>query len=81
MQITQNHHTKVNTDELKQGGQALYRFLLDEGMVNQNAVYRDVMGLVEETQKCPEGNLVLFYKNDSEIYEGWICRADLNLRL
>ena len=29
----------------------MYRFLLDEGMVNTNAVYRDVMGLVEETQK------------------------------
>ncbi len=42
---------KVNTNELKKGGQALYRFLLDEGMVNTNAVYRDVMGLVEETQK------------------------------
>ena len=42
---------KVNTNELKEGGQALYRFLLDEGMVNTNAVYRDVMGLVEETQK------------------------------
>ena len=43
--------SKINTNELKQGGQALYRFLLDEGMVNTNAVYRDVMGLVEETQK------------------------------
>ena len=43
--------SKVNTDELKKGGQALYRFLLDEGMVNTNAVYRDVLGLVEETQK------------------------------
>ena len=42
---------KVNATELKQGGQALYRFLLDEGMVNTNAVYRDVLGLVEETQK------------------------------
>ena len=42
--------SKVNTNELKQGGQALYRFFLDEGMVNQNAVYRDVIGLVEDTQ-------------------------------
>ena len=41
---------KVSAEELKQGGQALYRFLLDEGMVNQNAVYRDVIGLVEDTQ-------------------------------
>ena len=39
-------------DELKgQGGQALYRFLLEEGMVNQNAIYRDVMGLIEDTAK------------------------------
>jgi hypothetical protein len=42
---------KVTADELKQGGQALYRFLLDEGMVNTNAVYRDVIGLIEDTQK------------------------------
>ena len=41
----------VNASELKKGGQALYRFLLDEGMVNTNAIYRDVIGLVEETQK------------------------------
>jgi len=41
----------VNASELKQGGQALYRFLLDEGMVNTNAVYRDVIGLIEDTQK------------------------------
>jgi len=39
-------------DELKgQGGQALYRFLLEEGMVNQSAIYRDVMGLIEDTAK------------------------------
>jgi hypothetical protein len=42
---------KVSADELKQGGQALYRFLLDEGMVNTNAIYRDVIGLIEDTQK------------------------------
>jgi len=37
-------------DGLKgKGGQALYRFLLEEGMVNQNAIYRDVMGLIEDT--------------------------------
>ena len=34
-----------------EGGQALYRFLLEEGMVNQNAIYRDVMGLIEDTAK------------------------------
>jgi hypothetical protein len=34
-------------DALKgEGGQALYRFLLEEGMVNQSAIYRDVMGLI-----------------------------------
>ncbi len=39
-------------DALKgEGGQALYRFLLDEGMVNQSAIYRDVMGLIEDTAK------------------------------
>ena len=42
---------KVTAEELKQGGQALYRFLLDEGMVNTNAVYRDVIGLIEDTPK------------------------------
>ena len=37
-------------DALKgEGGQALYRFLLEEGMVNQSAIYRDVMGLIEDT--------------------------------
>ena len=41
----------VNASELKQGGQALYKFLLDEGMVNSSAVYRDVMGLIDDTQK------------------------------
>jgi hypothetical protein len=43
--------SKVSTEELKKGGQSLYRFFLDEGMVNTNAVYRDVIGLVEDTQK------------------------------
>ena len=39
-------------DALKgEGGQALYRFLLEEGMVNQSAIYRDVMGLIEDTAK------------------------------
>jgi hypothetical protein len=37
-------------DALKgEGGQALYRFLLEEGMVNQSAIYRDVMGLIQDT--------------------------------
>ena len=35
----------------KEGGQSLYRFLLDEGMVNQSATYRDVLGLFEDIQK------------------------------
>jgi hypothetical protein len=43
--------SKVSAEELKKGGQALYRFLLDEGMVNSSAVYRDVIGLIEDTQK------------------------------
>jgi len=43
--------TKVSTEELKKGGQALYRFLLDEGMVNSSAIYRDVIGLIQDTQK------------------------------
>ena len=34
------------------GGQSLYRFLLDEGMVNQSATYRELMGLIEDTQKA-----------------------------
>ena len=34
-----------------EGGQALYRFLLDEGMVNASAIYRDVIGLIEDTAK------------------------------
>jgi hypothetical protein len=39
-------------DALKgEGGQALYRFLLEEGMVNQSAIYRDVMGLIEDTAR------------------------------
>jgi len=39
-------------DALKgEGGQSLYRFLLEEGMVNQSAIYRDVMGLIEDTAK------------------------------
>lgn len=43
--------SKVSAEELKKGGQALYRFLLDEGMVNSSAIYRDVIGLIEDTQK------------------------------
>jgi len=35
----------------KEGGQSLYRFLLDEGMVNQSATYKDLMGLIEDTSK------------------------------
>jgi len=35
----------------KEGGQSLYRFLLDEGMVNASATYRDLMGLIEDTQR------------------------------
>ena len=39
-------------DALKgEAGQSLYRFLLEEGMVNQSAIYRDVMGLIEDTAK------------------------------
>ena len=34
-----------------EGGQSLYRFLLDEGMVNASATYRDLMGLIEDTQR------------------------------
>ena len=34
----------------KEAGQSLYRFLLDEGMVNQSATYRDVLGLCEDIQ-------------------------------
>ena len=43
--------SKVSAEELKKGGQALYRFLLDESMVNSSAIYRDVMGLIDDTQK------------------------------
>ena len=43
--------SKVSAEELKEGGQSLYRFFLDEGMVNSSAVYRDVMGLIQDTQK------------------------------
>jgi len=43
--------SKVSAEELKKGGQALYRFLLDEGMVNSSAIYRDVIGLIDDTQK------------------------------
>ena len=43
--------SKVSAEELKKGGQALYRFLLDEGMVNSSAIYRDVIGLIQDTQK------------------------------
>ena len=39
---------KEFTDE---GGQSLYRFLLDEGMVNQSATYKDLVGLIEDTSK------------------------------
>jgi len=35
----------------EEGGQSLYRFLLDEGMVNASATYRDLMGLIEDTQR------------------------------
>ena len=34
-----------------EAGQSLYRFLLDEGMVNASAIYRDVIGLIEDTAK------------------------------
>ena len=43
--------SEVSAEELKKGGQALYRFLLDEGMVNSSAIYRDVIGLIQDTQK------------------------------
>jgi hypothetical protein len=43
--------SKVSAEELKKGGQALYRFLLDESMVNSSAIYRDVIGLIDDTQK------------------------------
>ena len=36
------------TDE---GGQSLYRFLLDEGMVNSSATYKELMGIIEDTQR------------------------------
>ena len=32
----------------KEGGQSLYRFLLDQGMVNQSATYGDVIGLIQD---------------------------------
>ena len=35
----------------KEGGQSLYRFLLDQGMVNQSATYGDVMGLIQDAGK------------------------------
>jgi len=39
-------------DALKgEGGQALYRFLLEEGMVNQSAIMRDAIGLLEDVAK------------------------------
>ena len=39
-------------DALKgEGGQALYRFLLEEGMVNQSAIMRDAIGLLEDVSK------------------------------
>ena len=34
-----------------EGGQSLYRFLLDEGMVNSSATYKELMGIIEDTQK------------------------------
>jgi len=37
--------------DLDKGGQALYRFLLDEGVVNSSATYRDVLGLLKDIQK------------------------------
>ena len=37
--------------DLDTGGQALYRFLLDEGVVNSSATYRDVLGLLKDIQK------------------------------
>jgi hypothetical protein len=43
--------SKVSAEELKKGGQSLYQFFLDEGMVNSSAIYRDVIGLIEDTQK------------------------------
>ena len=36
--------------------QALYRFLLDEGVVNQNIAYRETMGLIDDVVKSG-GNL------------------------
>ena len=35
----------------KEGGQSLYRFLLDQGMVNQSATYGDVIGLIQDAGK------------------------------
>ena len=36
---------------LKEGGQGLYQFLLDESVVNSSATYRDVLGLLKDIQK------------------------------
>ena len=36
---------------MEEGGQALYRFLLDESVVNSSATYRDVLGLLKDIQK------------------------------
>ena len=36
---------------LEEGGQGLYQFLLDEGVVNSSATYRDVLGLLKDIQK------------------------------
>ena len=49
---TQDPSKLISAKEFtREGGQSLYRFLLDEGMVNQSATYRDLMGLIEDTQK------------------------------
>ena len=40
------------TEFVEEGGQSLYRFLLDEGMVNASATYRDLMGLIDDTSKA-----------------------------
>ena len=39
------------SDFTEEGGQSLYRFLLDEGMVNSSATYKELMGIIEDTQK------------------------------
>ena len=37
--------------DIEEGGQGLYQFLLDESVVNSNATYRDVLGLLKDIQK------------------------------